>query len=65
MTIKIAPCTVKAATKKVGEWHLGVAVFGNPCQEWQGTGRGARRWQAGNGTPTPKGYRQTCFEHRP
>lgn len=62
MTFEIAPCSVKAATKKVREWHRhlpdiqgglfavqvvdpegqchGVAVFGNPCQEWQGTGRG-------------------------
>lgn len=61
MAIRLAPCTVKAATKKVSEWHrhlpdiqgglfaaqcvdadgncVGVAVAGNPAQEWQGTGR--------------------------
>jgi hypothetical protein len=59
--IEIAPCTVKAATRKVREWHrhlpelqgglfaaqcvtqdgecVGVAVAGNPCRQWQGTGR--------------------------
>ena len=59
--MKIAPCTVKAALKRVKEWHrhlpdlqgglfaaqcvndlgecVGVAVAGNPAQEWQGTGR--------------------------
>jgi len=61
MTYRIAPCSVKAALKKVSEWHrhlpdlqgglfaakilfgdecVGVGIFGNPCQEWQDTGRG-------------------------
>jgi hypothetical protein len=61
MKYAIAPCSVKAALKKVQEWHrhlpdlqgglfaaklvldgewVGVGVFGNPCQEWQDTGRG-------------------------
>lgn len=58
--MKIAPCTVKAALRRVREWHrhlpelqgglfaaacvvdgqcVGVAVAGNPCREWQDTGR--------------------------
>jgi hypothetical protein len=62
MSYVVAPCTIKAAIKKVKECHrhlpdlqgglfaaqvigpsgecAGVAVFGNPWMEWQGTGRG-------------------------
>lgn len=73
MKYAVAPCTIKAALKKVAEWHrhlpdlqgglfaakvvfegecVAVGVFGNPCQEWQNTGRGViTRCAAQEGLP--------------